>query len=313
MRVAIVVIGRNEQSTLAQSLSSCSNITTCYVDSGSTDNSLELSKEYVSLSCEILSPFSAAKARNKGVEFLKEKYPSLEYVQFVDADCILDSDWLNVALFYLSINEDVAVLCGARKERFPEESIFNKLCNQEWNPVFGEILSCGGDALVRLSAFDEVGGFDPALTAGEEPEMCFRLRKKDWKIFRLHQPMTIHDANIKTFFHYAKRVQRSGYAYTCGFLKHLGTYYNLRPVLRIIFWGIFLPIAAVFSKCKFILVLLYTLQFVRLFFKSEFKETKIKLYQAFFLSFGKVFEAIGMLKALYNYYLRKKPVLIEYK
>ena len=313
MKVAIVVIGRNEESSLAESLSSCSNFPTCYVDSGSTDNSLELSMKYVSLFCEILSPFSAAKARNKGVEFLKEKYPSIEYVQFIDGDCLLDPDWLDIGLSYLSSNEDVAVVCGARQERFPHESVFNKLCNQEWNPVFGMISSCGGDALFRLSAFDQVSGFDQSLTAGEEPELCFRLREKNWKIVRIDHSMTSHNADIKTFFQYSKRVQRAGYAYMYGFLKHIGSVYNIRPVLRIVFWGVFLPVMMILSKYSLVIFIVYFFQFIRLFLKSEFRGIEIKIYQAFFLSYGKVFEAIGMFRALYSYYVSKKPTFIDYK
>ena len=36
--------------------------------------------------------------------------------------------------------------------------------------------------LVRVEAFEAVGGFRPELIAGEEPELCMRLREKGWKI-----------------------------------------------------------------------------------------------------------------------------------
>ena len=42
--------------------------------------------------------------------------------------------------------------------------------------------ACGGDALMRASAFQQVSGFDASIIAGEEPELCVRLRQKGWKI-----------------------------------------------------------------------------------------------------------------------------------
>ena len=36
--------------------------------------------------------------------------------------------------------------------------------------------------MMRASAIREVGGYDPTLIAGEEPEMCYRLRHRGWRI-----------------------------------------------------------------------------------------------------------------------------------
>jgi hypothetical protein len=43
-----------------------------------------------------------------------------------------------------------------------------------------------------VEAFQQAAGFNDALIAGEEPELCVRLRQKDWKIFRLDAEMTLH-------------------------------------------------------------------------------------------------------------------------
>ena len=54
----------------------------------------------------------------------------------------------------------------------------------------GAARACGGDALMRTAALAEVGGYDPNLIAGEEPELCVRLRAAGWQIYTLDREMT---------------------------------------------------------------------------------------------------------------------------
>ena len=37
---------------------------------------------------------------------------------------------------------------------------------------------------MRVEAFEAVGGYRAQLIAGEEPELCVRLREIGWKIWR---------------------------------------------------------------------------------------------------------------------------------
>jgi GT2 family glycosyltransferase len=41
--------------------------------------------------------------------------------------------------------------------------------------------------------------------------MCFRLREKGWKIYRLDERMTLHDAAITKFPQWWNRAKRAGY------------------------------------------------------------------------------------------------------
>ena len=79
------------------------------------------------------------------------------------------------------------MVCGRRRERHPEKSVYNALCDLEWDTPIGEAAACGGNSLVRADAFEAVGGFDARLIAGEEPELCARLRQAGWKIWRLRR------------------------------------------------------------------------------------------------------------------------------
>src|SRR5690606_29957800 len=154
-----------------------------YVDSGSADGSPELARklgaDVVELDMSI--PFTAARARNAGLRRLREIAPHLDYVQFLDADCTLDAGWPGLALIFLSAHPHVAVVGGRRRDRHPESSVYNWLCDREWDQSAGETLACGGDAMMRIWPLQALGGFRDELIAGEEPELCVRMRASGWR------------------------------------------------------------------------------------------------------------------------------------
>ena len=43
-------------------------------------------------------------------------------MQFVDGDCEIDPGWLDRGLRELEARPDVAVVCGRRRERYPQAS-----------------------------------------------------------------------------------------------------------------------------------------------------------------------------------------------
>ena len=96
-------------------------------------------------------------------------------------------------------------------ERSPQASIYNRLANLEWDTPVGEAESCGGDSMMRVDAFRSAGGFDPSVAAGEEPELCQRLRRAGWKVLRLDAEMTLHDSAMLHFSQWWRRAVRSGY------------------------------------------------------------------------------------------------------
>ena len=211
----IIAIGRNEGERLRHCLQSVSRLemSVVYVDSNSTDCSVELAR---SLRADIVQldlslPFSAARARNAGFERLLLLSPNTRFVQFVDGDCEMVPDWMQRAQAELEARPDVGVVCGRRRERFVERSIYNRLADLEWDTPIGETRSCGGDAMMRVEAFQEIGGYDPSVMAGEEPELCQRLRNHGWKILRIDAEMTLHDSEMLHFRQWWRRTVRSGY------------------------------------------------------------------------------------------------------
>jgi len=319
----VVVIGRNEGSRLERCLRSLVNGAgkVMYVDSGSTDGSLQLAR---SLGVEVLAldmaiPFTAARARNEGFSALKRLLPSMQLVQFVDGDCEVDAHWLATAQVFLDQHPEVAVVCGRRRERFPERSVYNLLCDLEWDTPIGEAKACGGDALMRAEAFAAVGGFRAELIAGEEPELCVRLRAKGWKVWRLAAEMTLHDAAMTRFSQWWRRSLRAGHAYAEGAYLHgqPPERHWLRESRRAWLWGLGIPLVIVLAclllgAWGLLLLLIYPLQAVRLARRGG-KSARENWLQAVFLVLGKFPEMLGQLKFLRHRFAAGKSALIEYK
>ena len=215
--LGVVVIGRNEGPRLERSLGSIlpHSDKVVYADSNSSDGSRDIAR---ALGASVIlldesAPHTAARGRREGLSLLLDLHPECEFVQFVDGDCLVDPNWMDTALTFLGANSKVAAVCGRRREQWPQSSVYNHLCDDEWNTPVGEAEACGGDAMMRVRALEEVGGFRADLRAGEEPELCTRLRRAGWKVWRLDAPMTEHDAAIHHFGQWWRRALRGGFGY----------------------------------------------------------------------------------------------------
>jgi GT2 family glycosyltransferase len=221
-RHGVVAIGRNEgdrlRCCLRSTLALTPTPTVVYVDSGSTDSSAEFAESIgvhvVHLDTSI--PFTAARARNAGFAKLLEVFPLVEFVFLVDGDCEVDASWVPTGTAFLDAHPEVVAVSGTRRERYPERSIYNRLCDLSWRSPAGKARSFGGDVLLRARALQVVGGYNGALIAGEESELCIRLRRAGGTIWHLDTPMTIHDANILRFGQWWRRSTRTGWAYAEG-------------------------------------------------------------------------------------------------
>ncbi len=305
-RVAIVTIGRNEGQRLARCLDALAGLgwPLVYVDSGSTDGSVQLAAQMGAsvVQLDASTPFSAGRARNEGLDRALALHPDLEFVQFVDGDCELVPSWIGAAVQALEAHPHVASVSGRVRERDRERSIYNRLCDLEWQGPAGVVAACGGNAMMRVEAFREVGGFSPSLIAGEEPELCVRLRQRGWRILRRDEDMVRHDADMMTFGQWWRRARRAGWAYAEGAAIHGASpeRHGVRENLSILAWGALLPLLALLlaapSRGSSLLLLAgYPLLALRIFARSVRGGMALDdaLLQAVFIVAAKVPQALG--------------------
>ena len=321
MGLAVVIIGRNEGARLIRGLASVAAADrVVYVDSGSTDGSQQAAQEAGAevVALDMSQPFTAARARNAGLEQLRLHGTRPELVQFMDGDCELQPGWLPSAQAFLAAHPEVGVVFGRRRERFPDATMYNRMCDWEWDVPLGEQRACGGDALMRLAALDEVGGYNPALIAGEEPEMCVRLRAAGWKIWRIDTEMTLHDAAMTRLGQFWSRARRAGHAWAEGAALHGAPpeRHCVGQVRRALIWGAVVPfviilLAIALNPWALVFFVIYPLRALRMALREG--ATRPAWERAWLLSIGKFPEAMGVIE----YHLRRlagRPRgLIEYK
>lgn len=319
-----VVIGRNEGERLVRCLAALRaglspGARLVYVDSGSTDGSVAAARaagaEVVAL--DLTQPFTAARARNAGLALLRQgRAPDL--VQFIDGDCELQPGWLPVATTFLDDHPGTAAVCGRLRERFPDASVWNRLCDAEWDTPVGRTKACGGITLMRMTALDQVGGFDPRLIAGEEPELCLRLREKGWEIWRIDAEMALHDAAMTRFGQFWQRARRGGHAWAEGAAMHgrAPERHGVAGLVRALAWGLALPLlviagALAFGPVALVLLLAYPLQIARMALREG--GTRAAWERSLFVTIGKFAEVQGILGYLFRRLRQRPPKLIEYK
>ena len=213
--VSVVVIGRNEGERLTRCLQSVAasqhpagGLEVIYVDSASADGSPQRA---AALGAQVLEVHPqrpcAAAGRNAGW-----RAAAAPLVLFLDGDTRLAADFVNRALAEFD-DPKVAVVWGHRRELAPQASLFNRVLDLDWIYPPGVSEFCGGDALMRRGVLEETGGFDERLIAGEEPELCQRIRARGYTILHLDRAMTGHDLAMTRCGQYWRRALRAGYAY----------------------------------------------------------------------------------------------------
>jgi Glycosyl transferase family 2 len=322
IKFGIVAIGRNEGERLERCLRSLpASSTVVYVDSGSTDGSEISARSFGAdvVQLDLSTPFTAARARNAGFRRLVQLRPKISYVQFIDGDCEMHTGWPTTAIAFLQDHADVAAVFGRRREQNPDRSIYNQLCDWEWDGPAGETRACGGDVLMRTMALHPLGGYRDALIAGEEPELCVRLRAAGWRIWRLDAQMTVHDANMTRVGQWLKRNMRSGYAFAEGAHLHGAPpeRHWVRESRRAWIWGVALPIVCMSTSLVFMpwgwaSWGIYPLQMLRLALRGS-GSLRDRVIKSFFQVLGRSPEAWGQIQFVRDRLLGRKANLIEYK
>ena len=326
--IGIVVIGRNEGQRLLLSLQSMqeSNCPIVYVDSGSSDNSLEIARPLVSCLHQLDSstPFSAARARNEGFQKLTELFPTLQYIQFVDGDCVLNKGWLVAAKAAFLEDASRAAVIGHLQELNPDASIYNRMCAMEWLSPAGDLTNfgaLGGISMMRVDVFKQLGGFKANVIAGEDSEFGVRLSLAGYKVTKIDHFMAIHDANITTFQQWWKRAVRGGHA--IGQRSDLNGNTLAKDCVKerksTLVWGVLLPLLAllllIFAR-RWIFLILFAYFFLTIkvyrYRRKQGENSGDAFTYAKFMPLVKIANGVGLLKFYINKF-KQSYEIIEYK
>ena len=158
------------------------------IDNGSTDDTVKIAESKGARVFSLLNTTISA-LRNFGA-----KKAGGDFVGFIDADCVIDVDWLRNAIASF---RDRKVACVGSHPSIPEGGSWVQkawaLQNQRQESVEEVDWLPSMNILVRKSAFCDIDGFNEALMTCEDVDFCYRLKHKGYKI--------VSNLNIKSAHH----------------------------------------------------------------------------------------------------------------
>ena len=164
--------------------------------------------------------------------------------------------------------------------------------------------------------------FDPDLIAGEEPDLCFRLREKGWEIWRIGAEMTRHDAAMTRFSQWLKRSMRTGHAFAEGNARNGRSpeRFWARETRSALVWGLGVPSLMLLTSPvmgslslgfagSYGILMYRTYRYAR---RHGFAPEDARLYALYCVA-GKTPEAFGQLAYWYGRLTGRRRSIIEYK
>jgi cellulose synthase/poly-beta-1,6-N-acetylglucosamine synthase-like glycosyltransferase len=328
-QLSVVIIGRNEGQRLIECIRSVQamndspeNMEIIYVDSDSNDGSPERA-EVLGVRVLVVHPERPAAAIGRNAGWRAAVAP---VVLFLDGDTILNRDFVKTALPYFD-NPKMAAVCGHRREIDPNASIYQRALDLDWIIPAGVSEFCGGDVLIRRSVLEEIEGYDPKLIAGEDPEVCQRIRARGYIVHRLDQQMTLHDLSIRHWSQYWQRTIRTGHAYAevSTLLRNTTTplwqresrknFFHASALMGIFMVGFIIALLLKSLTPLLLSVALFLLLSVRTAIKARWKSTDpvTLLLYGLHSQFQHIPIALGQLSYYYHRWRGQHRRLIEYK
>jgi len=194
-KISILVIGRNEQHSIAKCLDSAiaaadqiGGAEILYVDSHSTDDTVSVVQSYGVTPLTIPLSFRLSPSAGR---FWGSQHAAGEFILFLDADTLIYRDFLPAALSCL---ENDPTLGGINGYIDDLNEAGEKLVDIEERPDgISDVKWLRGPAcLYRREAIKQVGSFNPDLATEEEAELGLRLIKAGWKLRLIPEMMACH-------------------------------------------------------------------------------------------------------------------------
>jgi len=205
--LSIVIPAKNEEKNIGQVLTQLShiinkknNIEIIVVDNGSTDKTLEIASGF-NVQIHTLPDVTVASVRNYGAKIAKG-----DCIAFLDADCIVDRDWLKSMKKYFL---DPEVGAFGSTPIAPENGTW---VERNWSLVRARRQTASevdwinsSNLIVKRSAFHEISGFSEDLITCEDVDFCYRLISNKYKIIYDPKIKAIHLGEPKTIKEFIKK------------------------------------------------------------------------------------------------------------
>lgn len=207
--VSVIIPAKNEALYLANVLVAVhTSIYECgckceviLVDNGSTDSTKEIARAY---DCRIIEDSSAsiAKLRNIGA-----RKSSGKIIAFLDADCIVDKDWIRFCKERL-LDEKIGIVgtCAIpdlANATWVEDGWYKLISGVE-RADFPKWIG-SSNMFIRRDVFFNIGGFDERLETAEDVSFCYKMRENSFKICLEKRVSTLHLRESKTLYDLIKR------------------------------------------------------------------------------------------------------------
>ncbi|KKN43726.1 hypothetical protein LCGC14_0700410 [marine sediment metagenome] len=142
------------------------------IDNGSTDRTLEIARRFSEVSIHVKEDVKVGAVRNYGVQKAKGSV-----VVFLDSDCVVCQDWLTDGVGKLTANPD-SVIGGQYLLRDNPSWLEKYWILTSRGRTITEISLVGGCIFTPKEIFQNIGGFDEYLNAGEDSDLAVRLKKE---------------------------------------------------------------------------------------------------------------------------------------
>jgi glycosyltransferase involved in cell wall biosynthesis len=146
------------------------------IDNGSTDRTLEIAQGFSDVSIYVKENAKVGAVRNYGVHKAKGSL-----IVFLDSDCVVAQEWLTFGVCKL-INSPSSVIGGQYLLRDDPSWLEKYWILTSSNPTVTQNFLVGGCIFITKDIFQNVGGFDEYLNAGEDSDLTVRLRKENFNV-----------------------------------------------------------------------------------------------------------------------------------
>jgi len=244
--LSIVIIARNEEDTLSRALpilaeeASAENAEIIYVDSASSDGTMELIRRYPVTAVRLqASPLLCPSAGR----YMGNLHSRGKFVYFLDGDMIPIKGWIRQGLAHFQDRPTLGGVIGRIYFVLPGEEL-NR--NHPDDFPTGSVRGMGLSGIYRKDLFDRIGTFHPHARGEEEVELGYRIIRAGYTLERHDQPMAYHLDKVKGK---AEFDQKAKY--------FVGTGQVLRRSMGTeLFWRLVLSTAPVFAQQAVVLIAL---------------------------------------------------------